>query len=135
MKEKDKQEIVKAVLTALAERDGLVLPSEFVPHETSYSGEEGPNFNNLSNAETERLALLIEEMGESLQVVGKILRHGYESYHPKKGNVNNQELLEKELGDTGAAIQRLVEAGDIDGENIIERAMKKLESTGWLHHQ
>lgn len=34
-------------------------------------------FNDLSNAELERLALLLEELGEAQQVIGKILRHGY----------------------------------------------------------
>ena len=35
------------------------------------------NFNQLTPAETERLAILAEECGEVIQAVGKILRHGY----------------------------------------------------------
>lgn len=38
--------------------------------------------NNLTAAEQERLAILAEEMGEALQIIGKIIRHGYESYNP-----------------------------------------------------
>jgi hypothetical protein len=38
------------------------------------------SFNQLTDAEAERLALLAEECGEVVQVIGKILRHGYESY-------------------------------------------------------
>ena len=34
-------------------------------------------FNELSPAEVERLAILAEEMGEAIQVIGKVLRHGY----------------------------------------------------------
>ena len=36
-------------------------------------------FNKLSAAEAERLALLLEELGEAQQAIGKILRHGYEN--------------------------------------------------------
>lgn len=38
--------------------------------------------NNLSDAELERLAYLAEECGEVQQIIGKIIRHGYESYSP-----------------------------------------------------
>ena len=50
-------------------------------------------FNELTPAEAGAiLRLLAEEMGEALQVVGKILRHGYESYHPShpEGPSNRQ---------------------------------------------
>ena len=36
------------------------------------------NFNRLSPAEYERLAILAEEMGEAQQALGKIMRHGGE---------------------------------------------------------
>jgi hypothetical protein len=42
------------------------------------------NFNGLAPAETERLALLLEELGEAQQAIGKILRHGYESQATRK---------------------------------------------------
>ena len=54
--------------------------------------------NDLTPAEVERLALLAEEAAEVIQVVGKIIRHGYESTHPNGGK-NNRELLEHELSD------------------------------------
>lgn len=38
-----------------------------------------PFSNNLTDVEIERLGLLAEECGEVLQLVGKILQHGYES--------------------------------------------------------
>jgi hypothetical protein len=37
----------------------------------------------MAEAERERLAMLAEEAGEIVQIIGKILRHGYESYHPE----------------------------------------------------
>ena len=40
--------------------------------------------NGLNDAEAERLAILLEEFGEAQQAVGKILRHGYESYDPSR---------------------------------------------------
>lgn len=35
--------------------------------------------NKLNDAQSERLALLLEELGEAQQAIGKILRHGYQS--------------------------------------------------------
>lgn len=56
------------------------------------------HFNQLDPAEAERLAILSEEMGEALQIVGKILRHGYHSYNPlKPTRTTNRELLVQEL--------------------------------------
>jgi hypothetical protein len=63
------------------------------------------HFNGLSPAEAERLALLLEELGEAQQVIGKILRHGYESHHPENPDDSNRALLEGELGDVMAAIE------------------------------
>lgn len=34
-------------------------------------------FNQLTNAQAERLHILLEELGEAQQAIGKILRHGY----------------------------------------------------------
>jgi hypothetical protein len=51
------------------------------------------HFNRLTPAEAERLALLLEELGEAQQIIGKILRHGYESYHPDDPETTNRTLL------------------------------------------
>jgi len=58
--------------------------------------------------------LLAEECGEVIQVIGKILRHGYDSTHPNdpEGDTN-RALLENELGDLNAALQLMTEAKDI----------------------
>jgi NTP pyrophosphatase (non-canonical NTP hydrolase) len=53
------------------------------------------HFNNLTPAEAERLAMLAEECGEVIQVIGKILRHGYESCHPTTGAKNRTRLGEE----------------------------------------
>ena len=44
------------------------------------------NFNKLTAAQTERLAILSEELGEAQQAIGKIMRHGYDSCNPLLGN-------------------------------------------------
>ena len=93
--------------------------------------------NGLSDAELERLAFLAEEMGEALQCIGKIQRHGYESYNPvvDTGMTNRREL-ERELGDVHAAIQLLTGIGDICGNNMLARKAAKLKNVQrWMHHQ
>lgn len=93
------------------------------------------HFNELTPAEAERLALLAEEMGEAIQVIGKILRHGYDSRHPD-GGPNNRGLLESELGDVGAAVDLMVEAKDVDREFIdYETGRKRRRVHTYLHHQ
>ena len=92
------------------------------------------HFNQLAPAEAERLALLAEECGEVVQVIGKILRHGYESGHPA-GNSTNREDLEKECGDVRHAMIRLCKSGDLNKESIHDWADLKAASVGrHLHH-
>ena len=93
------------------------------------------NFNGLSPAEAERLALLVEELGEAQQAVGKILRHGYTSCHPDHGAMN-KATLEKELGDVKYAVLLLVSAGDLSRRSIDRAVDEKRRSVRqWLHHQ
>ena len=96
---------------------------------------EGPAFNGLSYAEAERLAILMEELAEAQQVIGKILRHGYESTHPDGGPTNRQ-ALEKELGDVRNAERMMIEANDLAPHQIQQRAHEKAQTIGqFLHHQ
>lgn len=93
--------------------------------------------NDLSDAQAERLAILLEEMGEAQQVIGKILRHGYESYDPTdKVDDSNRDLLNKELGDVRFAIDFLTYAGDLSAFRIQCRVGEKTERIKkYLHHQ
>jgi hypothetical protein len=60
---------------------------------------KGEFSNGLTPAQLERLAFLSEELGEAQQAIGKIVRHGYDSYNPLVlTNSNNREDLEKEIG-------------------------------------
>lgn len=94
-------------------------------------------FNKLTPAETERLALLSEELGEAQQAIGKILRHGYESYNPEVvESESNRRSLEKELGDVFAAVGLLFLSNDIDSFQITKWQRKKTEKVKqYLHHQ
>ena len=93
------------------------------------------HFNELSPGEHERLALLLEELGEAQQAIGKILRHGYESTHPDGGPTNRQSL-ERECGDVRHAMIRLCDAGDLRKSAIHESADKKAKTVvQYLHHQ
>jgi len=95
-------------------------------------------FNRLSPAEAERLWLLVEEMGESLQAIGKIGRHGYESFNPTGlfGDPNNRGELEKEIGHVYRIIKMLSRAGDISWERLLSHEVVKASSMKpYLHHQ
>jgi len=97
------------------------------------------HYNGLTPNEAERLAILAEEMGEALQIVGKILRHGYESTSPVSTDLRtNREMLAHELTDVEAAITMI--ARDIPAiyrqpEHDIEINKAMLKKLMWSHHQ
>lgn len=95
------------------------------------------SFNKLTPAQAERLAILLEELGEAQQAIGKILRHGYASSNPDvQDGVNNRESLERELGDVAAAMGLLFEANDLDEQAVADRVLvKALKIKPYLHHQ
>lgn len=93
------------------------------------------HFNQLSPAQAERQAFLSEELGETVQAVGKIQRHGLESRHPDGGPTNRQ-ALERELGDVLAAIEMMIQRGDVSAQAIDERRLHKLKTVErYMHHQ
>lgn len=92
------------------------------------------HFNKLTPAQAERLAMLIEECGEVIQIAGKVLRHGYDSYHPDNPAVSNRELLGRELTDLLAVAASLcrdkVPEGSLHHQDLAWE--KKLR---FAHHQ
>lgn len=93
--------------------------------------------DNLNPAQLERLALLLEELGEAQQAIGKVLRHGYESRWPKPGGPTNRETLAKELGDVLCAIDILCasDGGDLDFVDLnIRRHEKRARIQQFLHY-
>ena len=95
------------------------------------------NYNQLTPAETERLAILSEEMAEAIQIIGKIIRHGYENYNPDAQHLGtNREMLEKELGHIRSSMLMLCNNKDVSKAQIHWWADKKSEDIKkWLHHQ
>ena len=95
-----------------------------------------PFTNGLTDAEAERLALLLEELGEAQQVIGKVLRHGYESVNPYEPTTTNRQRLSTELGDVLVAIDFLIDYGDFKQEDLEDRKrVKHHRIWDWLHHQ
>lgn len=93
-------------------------------------------YNELTPAEVERLAILTEEMGESLQVVGKMLRHGMEPVDQIHSiRYNNRRDLAIELGQVQHAIS-LVAAKDVS-ENLMRQSLhdRFAKIHPYLHHQ
>lgn len=94
-------------------------------------------YNQLLPGEIERIAILVEEMGEAIQSVGKILRHGFESRNPViPDSVTNRIDLEKECGDVLTAIELLTDNNDLSKEAINQYIpLKKQKIQQWLHYQ
>lgn len=99
-------------------------------------------FNQLSPAEAERLAWLSEECGEVIQVISKVLRHGYASHNPndeRPDNPNpetNREYLARELGHVLAALHVMSNAADINHARVFQSKAWKLAGVQkWMHHQ
>ena len=83
-------------------------------------------FNELTSAQAERLAILLEEMGEAQQAIGKILRHGYASQNPDVlDGPTNRESLERELGDVAAAMGLMFAANDLHEQSVADRVLVK----------
>lgn len=92
--------------------------------------------NGMTPAQVERHGKLVEEMGEALQILGKIAVHGYESHHPNTPEVTNRDLLHKELGDVCAAIKLLTDSGDLSEREIYKAAAAKGSViTRYMKHQ
>jgi NTP pyrophosphatase (non-canonical NTP hydrolase) len=93
------------------------------------------HFNELTEAEAERLAMLAEEAAEVIQEVGKILRHGYESCHPTElPRRTNRERLHKELTELFAVATSMgqEDIADISPSDVQKAWQRKLQYT---HHQ
>ena len=97
------------------------------------------HFNKLSPAELERLALLAEEASEVVHMCMKIMRHGYENYHPRYPTRNNRLLLALELGEMLGVFEAMKRAGDFRAEELGELGLachdKMRVAAPYLHHQ
>lgn len=87
----------------------------------------------MNEAELERLALLLEEAGEVQQVIGKILRHGWNSRYPITGTTNREKFRE-EIIDLMAALSLLVQENDMVLPTDEEFNATVARKNNWLHH-
>ena len=92
------------------------------------------HFNQLTEAEQERLVRYMEECAEVIQIGAKILRHGFESTHPD-GGPTNRELLEMESGHVMSSLRSMIGFCDLASYRIIVAESAKDASVGkYLHH-
>lgn len=92
----------------------------------------------MTEAERERLYMLAEEAGEIVQMVGKILRHGYENYHPDDPiKKTNREHLTSELNDLNGVLFGMCKYQDLDVSNFtVANAVKAWDrKVKWSYHQ
>lgn len=95
------------------------------------------HFNKLTPEEHEALTLLFEECGEVVQIVGKIMRHGLDSWHPDSLKVNRDELA-KECSDVLCSVRILVRDGVITQRRLNTARRAKIrkfrDRPNLLHH-
>jgi NTP pyrophosphatase (non-canonical NTP hydrolase) len=95
---------------------------------------DGRIYPDLTPAELERLALVMEEASEVVQAATKILRHGYEGRYDE--GPTNREALERELGDLRYAIALLIGADDISESAVfLATHAKAKRAPRFLRHQ
>ena len=102
-----------------------------------YSAQPTTHFSALTEAESERLALLAEECAEVIQCVCKIQRHGYESVNPLvPDSPTNREELQVEVGHVVCALRMMFDARDV-AEGAVNRSAERKAGgiKRWLHHQ
>ena len=77
----------------------------------------------------EALALLVEELGESVQAVGKILRHGLHTKHPRfPEGLDNSGRLAEELGHVAVAAALCVKYACMDPDALTDALNQKLDT-------
>lgn len=90
----------------------------------------------LSPAEIERLAWLLEELGEAQQAIGKIMRHGWNSKDPTNPHhKGNRHDLEVEMADVYAAISLMSNEGDISLLRVMAHSTGFDFEKRYFHHQ
>jgi NTP pyrophosphatase (non-canonical NTP hydrolase) len=81
-----------------------------------------------TEAESELINLLIEEMSEVTKVLTKINRFGFESFHPDDVNkVTNRKLFEEEMGDVLCIAEIIINRGIISFDSVYAAIESKKE--------
>lgn len=99
------------------------------------------HFNKLTPAQAERLAMLAEECGEVIQIVGKILRHGYDSHHPDQQGkppeqrFTNRQALGQELCDLRTVADAIIGRDDVSDHGLAQMNLTWERKLRFAHHQ
>lgn len=80
--------------------------------------------DKMTEAQLERIAKLLEECAEVVQICGKAIRFGYESEHNGRTCLDR---LEEELGDVLLSMRMMAENGDISLPNTTMRKETKID--------
>lgn len=95
----------------------------------------GKNEQALTDAESERLTLLIEECSEVIKMCTKIKRFGYGTVHPNR-IASNRARLGAELGHVNVIANMMMDAQDIHTSDIVTSMHAKRATIGqYLHFQ
>jgi NTP pyrophosphatase (non-canonical NTP hydrolase) len=99
-------------------------------------GEKAMNiYSELNEAEIERLVMLAEECSEVIQIVSKILRHGYHSKWPENTGPTTRQRLEQEIGDVVFCVSFMAHRGDVDANAMEIRTVEKSKTVNqYMHH-
>lgn len=95
------------------------------------------DFNNQLNLDQiERIALLMEEMGELQQSLGKVLRHGYHSCDPTNPeHLGNSADVAREAAQVRWCIDFMLDNNDFPFSIYQEEKTKRTKTVGeYLHH-
>lgn len=102
---------------------------------TSAERERLVKLNEELSESMERMAALIQVMGKANQTVCKTLLHGYVATFAGVDYDNREDLM-RELGDVEAAVDLMVERGDVSREKIDQyRHLKSAKLLRYLKHQ
>ena len=89
----------------------------------------------MTPAQHEALAILAEECGEVMQVIGKMLRHGIVVDHPTMGKWDNTRELMIEMADAVVAMTLVARELDLSVDQIECNLHTKVEALRkWTHN-
>lgn len=78
------------------------------------------------DTKTQIMTIMQEECAEVIQAISKIMRFGWDDYHPETG-ISNRCSLERELADLIVMITLLKDTGELDLHAMERFKMLKLE--------
>lgn len=94
------------------------------------------HYNQLTEAEAERLTILAEECSGVIKEICKIQRHGYQAVDPRNPDETNRETLSREIGDLLYSLDRMNKANDLNLLMIkVTANICAKYKTFYTHHQ